>query len=222
MKNLYELRRDIDECDKELVRLLLKRFDIVKEVAKFKKENNLEILHQNREEEVLKRVIKSSDETEYKDLLVEIYREIMKISRRLQSKLLFSKNIILIGFMGSGKTTIGRELSKTMELPYRDIDNLIEEKEQFSISEIFHKYGEEHFRALERKMVHEVCSYKSTIISCGGGVVLDYNNIVELKKDGIVVLLEASEESIYSRVKNSTNRPLLSNMNLDTIRKNSR
>lgn len=119
------------------------------------------------------------------------------------------RNIVLIGFMGSGKSSIGRSLAKKLGLEYIDTDTMIEKKKGKSISEIFRVEGEEYFRKLEKEIVEKVSEYNNKIIACGGGVALDDLNVLNLKKNGVLVYLSVDPSIIIERVKNSTDRPLL-------------
>ncbi len=119
------------------------------------------------------------------------------------------KNIVLTGFMGAGKTTVGKKLAEVLEIPLVDTDDLIEDKIGMKISEIFARHGEEYFRELEEQIVEEVSRLHSHIIVTGGGVVLREKNMRNLKRGGVVIYLHASPEVIYERIKNQTHRPLL-------------
>lgn len=118
-------------------------------------------------------------------------------------------NIVLIGFMGTGKTTISENLKKEYGLDIVDMDQEIEMQEKMSIPEIFTTYGEEHFRNLETELLIALQQRKNTVISCGGGAALRECNVKEMKKNGKVVLLTASPEVIFERVKGSDDRPVL-------------
>lgn len=143
---------------------------------------------------------------------------IMKNSRRIQAKSLFDYNIFLIGFMGAGKSTIASELQARLDMDRIEMDELIVQKQGMSISEIFDEYGEVYFRNLESNTLIELQKRKQTIVSCGGGVVMREDNSEHMKKNGRVVLLTAKPETIYDRVKNSDERPILNNhMNVDYI-----
>ena len=121
------------------------------------------------------------------------------------------KNIVLVGFMGTGKTSVGKILSKKLNLPLVDMDSLIETKEGKSINSIFADDGEAHFRALERQMTQKLANQSGQIISTGGGIVLNQKNINDYKKNGLVICLTASPEIILKRLKNDQSRPLLAN-----------
>ena len=120
-------------------------------------------------------------------------------------------NIILIGMSGSGKTTIGKALSYKLKKAFLDIDSFIESKEGMTVSEIFEKAGEIHFRKLEKEACEYISkNYENTIISTGGGVVLNYENMQYLKQAGRVIYINRTVESIL-RTLNSEKRPLLKN-----------
>lgn len=129
-----------------------------------------------------------------------------------------NKNIMLIGFMGAGKTTVSRELSRMTGKEELDMDAYIVEKEGMSIADMFEKYGEEYFRKKETESLIEIMEKKGLIVSCGGGVVVKDENVEHMKKDGVIVLLTATPETTLSRVKDSTDRPILNgNMNIEFI-----
>lgn len=124
---------------------------------------------------------------------------------------LFPYNIFLIGFMGSGKSTIADLLGTTLAMETVEMDSMISEREGMSISDIFKVHGEEYFRNLETNLLIEMQSRNNVVVSCGGGTPLRENNVAEMKKNGRVVLLAAKPETIYERVKDSHDRPLLEN-----------
>ena len=119
------------------------------------------------------------------------------------------KNIVLIGFMGSGKTVIAKELAQRLNIPYVSSDALIEQKEGGSITDIFKDKGEAYFRNVEHEVVKSISSRRGIVIDCGGGVVLNSENLKLLKTHGIVFYLQASVDVIYQRIKNEGHRPLL-------------
>lgn len=119
------------------------------------------------------------------------------------------KNIVLIGFMGTGKTSTGRLLAGRLNRPFIDIDKKIEQETELSISDIFQLYGEDHFRQLEREAISRVARYTNTVIATGGGVVLKQENMIRLKNTGIIVSLTASLETILERTSRRGVRPLL-------------
>ncbi len=118
-------------------------------------------------------------------------------------------NIILLGFMGTGKTTVGRQVAQQLGKTFVDMDALIEEREDRTISSIFEKEGESHFRNLERTLVEELSEQSEQVIATGGGVILDTRNVATFSTTGIPICLLASPEAILRRVSVETHRPLL-------------
>ncbi len=128
------------------------------------------------------------------------------------------KNIFLIGFMGSGKSTIAKLLSKETSRELVEMDETIEAEANMTINEIFEKYGETYFRDLESQLIERIAQKGGAVVSCGGGAVLREENIENMKKNGKIIYLSATPETIYERVRFSTNRPLLNgNMNVEYI-----
>ncbi len=128
-------------------------------------------------------------------------------------------HIVLMGFMGSGKTTVGATLANSLSMQQVDVDQAIEEKAGMSIGDIFQLYGEETFREMEKEMVAHLSKQEEPSVICsGGGVVLHPENVAALQKTGTVVWLKASPEEIYHRIKEDTGRPLLKDsMNVEKI-----
>ena len=120
-----------------------------------------------------------------------------------------NKNIALIGFMGSGKSMIARELGIRLKRDVVATDDLVEAREGEAIHEIFKSKGEAYFRNLETEIIKEVSLRRGIIIDCGGGVVLVPKNLKFLKTNGIVFYLQATPLVIYQRIKNEKHRPLL-------------
>jgi shikimate kinase len=128
------------------------------------------------------------------------------------------ENIFLIGFMGAGKSTIARELQKRLGRKLVEMDARIVEEQGMSINDIFAQFGEEHFRDIESQLILTIGDEGNTIVSCGGGVVVRPQNTEYMKKSGKVVYLKTSPETIYERVRYSTERPILNgNMNVEYI-----
>ncbi len=130
--------------------------------------------------------------------------------------------IILIGLMGCGKTTVGRELSRMLGMPLLDMDAVIEEQIGKSIPAIFHDEGEAHFRALETALLRYLLQDEgfgagAPIISTGGGVVLREENRAILRQLGFCVWLDVEVPTLIARTARSNNRPLLANVNRRTI-----
>ena len=118
-------------------------------------------------------------------------------------------NIVLVGFMGVGKTSVGKMLSNKLDREFLELDEVIEKKEGTSIKEIFEKKGEPYFRKLEKEVVKEASKENNLIISAGGGAIIDQENFNNLKKNGTLVCLEASVDTILNRTKGLVVRPLL-------------
>ncbi|MCX5693975.1 MAG: shikimate kinase [Candidatus Omnitrophica bacterium] len=118
-------------------------------------------------------------------------------------------NIYLVGFMGTGKSSVGRQLAKQKKWNFVDLDELIELKEQRRIVDIFAKEGEVYFRKIEKKILKQVATQDKFIVACGGGIVLDSDNIKQMKKTGLLVCLRASCQEILKRVSGSAHRPIL-------------
>jgi len=118
-------------------------------------------------------------------------------------------NIILVGFMGTGKTAVGRKLSHILGYPLIDTDDLIEEEIGVSIPEIFNRFGEPFFREVESRVVERVSKLDAHVISTGGGVVLREENLKNLRRNGIIFCLNATPEEIWRRVSSENHRPLL-------------
>ena len=122
--------------------------------------------------------------------------------------------IILIGFMGVGKTTIGKIIAKKLKLNFVDMDNYIEKREGKSISKIFEEYSEQHFRELESESLKDLIKSDNIVISTGGGIVTTKENSEILKKEKIVIFLDGNTQTILNHLsKEIDKRPLLSNSN---------
>jgi len=119
------------------------------------------------------------------------------------------KNIVLIGFMGTGKTAVGKRLAAKLKLNFLDTDTLVEDSTGTAIPEIFQKYGEKYFRDQESLAVEKAARTHNCVIATGGGVVLNPENIRKLQENGYVILLEARPDVIARRVRASSGRPLL-------------
>ena len=128
------------------------------------------------------------------------------------------ENIFLIGFMGAGKSTVAVALKERLGYKRVEMDQRIEETRGMTISDIFARYGEAYFRNLESNTLIELGNETGLVISCGGGVVLRPENAEYMKRGGRVVLLTARLETVYERVKDSDERPILNgHMNVEYI-----
>ena len=128
------------------------------------------------------------------------------------------KNIFLIGFMGAGKSTVARVLADRLSMKLVEMDERIVKEQGMSINDIFARYGENHFRDIESRLILTIGDEGETVVSCGGGVAVRECNREYMKKNGLVVYLAAKPGTIYERVKNSTDRPILNgHMNVEYI-----
>ena len=119
------------------------------------------------------------------------------------------RNIALIGFMGTGKSSVGRMISDQLRFQFVDTDELIERRADKSITRIFAEDGEPVFRQLERDVVQELASQSGIVIATGGGLGANPDNLKSLKEHSVVVCLWASPEKIWDRVRTQSHRPLL-------------
>lgn len=119
------------------------------------------------------------------------------------------KNLVLTGFMGTGKTAVGRELSRMLDMKIANIDTEIELSQKMTINEIFKNYGEEYFRNIETGLIKKFSERENIIISTGGGAVLREENMELLRKNGVIFCLNASPATIFERTGRSGDRPLL-------------
>ena len=120
-------------------------------------------------------------------------------------------NIVLTGFMGTGKTVVGKKLVKKLGKKWRyiDTDERIEMRAGMKISDIFSRHGEPYFRDMETNIIRKVSEFDNCVIATGGGVVLRKENMDMLEKNGVVINLKATPETIYNRISSSKDRPLL-------------
>jgi shikimate kinase len=127
------------------------------------------------------------------------------------------KNIYLIGLMGSGKTTLGKILSKKLDKNFYDSDHVIEEKLGVDVPMIFEYEGEEGFREREKDSLKELVSKKNIVLATGGGIILSKSNRDLLSENGIVIYLKSNQKDLIKRMKNDKTRPLLKNGNIEEI-----
>lgn len=127
--------------------------------------------------------------------------------------------IIIVGYMGSGKTTFGKALSDSLGIPFYDLDWYIQTRMHKSISQLFAEYGEEGFRKIEHNMLHEVAEFENVIISCGGGTPCFYDNMDYMNQQGDTVYLRTTAEALHSHlIKARVERPLLTGKSPDEIK----
>ena len=128
------------------------------------------------------------------------------------------KPLYLIGFMGSGKSTVSRHMSRALDVPKIEMDEVLAERAGKSITQIFAEDGEEVFRQMETALLREIGAGEPALVSCGGGVVLRPENVEIMKTTGTILMLSATPQTIFQRVRHSTKRPILNgNMNVEFI-----
>ena len=128
------------------------------------------------------------------------------------------KRIILIGYMGAGKTTVGKDLAKQLGVTFYDLDWYIENRMRKRVPEIFAERGEAGFREIERNMLHEVAEFENVVVSCGGGTPCFFDNMDYLNQQGDVVYLRATPEVLFRHLKMGKGiRPLLQGTNDDEL-----
>jgi len=120
-------------------------------------------------------------------------------------------NIFLIGFMGAGKSAVAEYMRTLFNMDSIEMDEIISKREGMTIPKIFESHGEAYFRELETKLILDLQNHKNTVVSCGGGVPMREQNVIEMRKSGVIVLLTASPQTILKRVKYDNSRPLLEN-----------
>lgn len=126
--------------------------------------------------------------------------------------------IVLIGFMGAGKTTVGELLSRKMHIPFIDLDKAIVELENLSIPEIFEKFGEAYFRKLEHDVLKTYIN-KNIIIATGGGIIENPNNMEILQQNNLNIWVDANINTVYNRIVGDNNRPNAQNKSFEEIKK---
>ena len=124
------------------------------------------------------------------------------------------ENIIITGFMGTGKSVAAKELARKLKMKFIDMDRIIEEGQGMSIADIFSRYGENYFRQQENRLVKELSQKENMIIATGGGTLLSSDNTRILGQRGQIICLYADSRTIYNRVKRRNNRPLLKGENV--------
>ncbi|HZK39943.1 MAG TPA: shikimate kinase [Atribacterota bacterium] len=123
-------------------------------------------------------------------------------------------NIIITGFMGTGKSAVAKELARKLKMEFIDMDRIIEERRGMSIADVFAGHGEKYFREQENKLVKELSKKENTVIATGGGTLLSSDNARMLGQRGQIICLYADSQTIYNRVNKKNNRPLLKRENV--------
>ena len=211
MNQLEILRESLGQCDEIILDALIMRNRIVEDIMAYKEANELQILQPEQEAKQKEWLEKRMEGRRHKDEVSDVFECIRTNSKRIQARKLFNYNIVLIGFMGAGKSTISDFLKNVFAMDVVEMDQIIAQRQGMSISDIFETYGEQYFRDLETNLLIEMQSRSNVVISCGGGTPMRECNVVEMKKNGRVVLLTAKPETILDRVKNNHDRPLIEN-----------
>lgn len=127
--------------------------------------------------------------------------------------------IFLTGYMGAGKTTLGKAMAKVLQLSFVDLDWHIEERYHKTVGELFELHGESGFREIERKMLHEVAAFENVVISTGGGAPCFFDNMEYMNRQGITVFLDASVDILFDRLRVArSQRPILRNKNDEELK----
>jgi len=211
MSQLEILRESLGQCDEIILDALLMRNRIVEDIMSYKEANDIPILQPEQEAKQKEWLERRMADRRHKAEVEDVFGSITQNSKRIQARKLFNYNIVLIGFMGAGKSTISEFLKTAFAMDVIEMDQIIAEREGMSISDIFEVYGEQYFRDLETNLLIEMQSRTNVVISCGGGTPMRECNVAEMKKNGRVVLLTAKPETILDRVKDSHDRPLIEN-----------
>lgn len=211
MNQLEILRESLGQCDEIILDTLLMRNRIVEDIMAYKETNDIPILQPEQEAKQREWLERRMADRRHKAEVEDVFDSITQNSKKIQARKLFNYNIVLIGFMGAGKSTISEFLKTAFAMDVIEMDQIIAEREGMSISDIFEVYGEQYFRDLETNLLIEMQSRTNVVISCGGGTPMRECNVVEMKKNGRVVLLTAKPETILDRVKDSHDRPLIEN-----------
>lgn len=211
MNQLEILRESLGQCDEIILDALLMRNRIVEDIMAYKENHGLQILQPAQEAKQQAWLERRLEDKKHKDEIKSVFESITTNSKRIQARKLFNYNIVIIGFMGAGKTTISDYLNTLFAMEVVEMDQIIAKREGMSIPDIFEVYGEQYFRDAETNLLIEMQDKTNVVISCGGGTPMRECNVVEMKKNGKVVLLTATPETIYDRVKDSHDRPVIEN-----------
>lgn len=199
---LAKFRDEINKIDAELARLFDVRRTVAEKIAEYKNNSDLPILNADRETEVIQNIAKNDP------FRGQFFANLMDISKCIQVRTLLRRNIVLIGMMGSGKSTVGAVLSDLMDLPLIDTDSDVEETANRTITDIFAQSGETEFRHLESDAIRRATSDTPRVIATGGGVVKSDENMQLLRKNGLIFFLNRPPAAILADI-DTESRPLL-------------
>lgn len=129
------------------------------------------------------------------------------------------KNLFLVGYMGSGKSSLGKQFAADLGYEFIDLDFYIQQRFRHTVTEIFHEYGEERFREMEREMLREVGEMEGKVIACGGGTPCFFDNMEYMNSRGTTLFLDATEEYLFHYLKRGkSRRPLIASMTDEELR----
>ena len=170
MNDLEMYREQLAICDDRIIDALVERNSIIEKIMAYKETYGMPILQPAQEAKQQRRLDQKLQDNKYREEIQDVFRRILRNSKRIQARKLFPYNIVLIGFMGAGKSTISDYLSTVFDMKLVEMDQVITEREEMAIPDIFATYGEEYFRNLETNLLKELQARQNCIISCGGGV----------------------------------------------------
>ena len=156
MNDLEMYREQLALCDDRIIDALIERNTIVEKIMAYKEEYGMPIFQPLQEKKQAERLDRKLLHNKYQEEIHDVFRQIMKNSKRIQARKLFDCNIVLIGFMGAGKTTVSDYLSTMFAMEIVEMDQVIEAREAMSIPDIFATYGEEYFRDRETELLREL------------------------------------------------------------------
>ena len=178
MNDLEMYREQLALCDDKIIDALVERNSIIEKIMAYKEKYGMPILQPAQEEKQQRQLDEKLKNNKYQSEIQDVFRRILRNSKRIQARKLFPYNIVLIGFMGAGKSTISDYLSMVFDMRLVEMDQEISERQEMSIPDIFATYGEEYFRNLETELLRELQTGSNCIISCGGGAALREENVV--------------------------------------------
>ena len=181
MNDLEMFREELAHCDDKLLDALMERYTIIEKIMVYKEQYGMPILQPAQEEKQKRQMLKKLHSNKHREEIYDVFESIMRNSKKIQARKLFDYNIVLIGFMGAGKSTISDYLSAMFAMDVVEMDQVIAEREEMSISDIFETYGEEYFRTRETELLIEMQARQNVIVSCGGGVAMRERNVEEMK-----------------------------------------
>lgn len=199
---LCAFRAAINEIDNSIVELLSERFEVVSQIAQFKRENGIQIEDNKREAELFALLAQKCEANSVE--IKRVFTAICNNSKRIQRR---SLNLYLIGMPGCGKSRCGYTLSNILDLPFADTDKLIMREKGQSIDEIFDTLGEPAFRKMETDMLLKLASQGGTIVATGGGVLTTPANIPIIRSSGYTVFLDRKPDELVNQ--KIRNRPLI-------------